>query len=196
MTVRWYRLVLAAAAVVMALAGGLSLLFSHSAHVGAVSTQYTIEVNEQGFNPKLCQLSRFDTYRWKNIGAIPIRVIRPDAGVGSPPLFDSGYLAPGEVSSPVTKDSGGGLTYFNADHMNITMTVTSPSNSEAGPSNCSPLPPTPTPTPTRTPGPRPTPTPTVPPLPANCRATALGATAGNEGCAVAPAVAKDDDQGR
>lgn len=192
MTVRWYRPLLAAAAVGMALAGGLSLLFSYSAHVEA-SASYTIEVNEQGFNPKLCKISRDDTVRWKNIGTQVHRVIQPDAGVGSAPLFDTGDILPGETSITMIQTYGGNFNYVDQYNPALTGTVNTPQNSNFQAPNCSPLPPTPTPTPTRTPGPTATPTPTVPPLPKFCLANALGAAAGNEGCAVSPGLARDGE---
>ncbi|MBA4182072.1 MAG: hypothetical protein C0506_15905 [Anaerolinea sp.] len=191
MTARWYRPLMAVVAVSMALAGGLSLLFSNSAHVVA-SGSYTIEVNEEGFNPKLCLISRGDVVQWKNVGKKVHRVIKPDAGVGSPPLFDSEDIAPGQISQSFIMTYGGNFNYLDQYNPSLTGTVNTPQRSNTQAENCSPLAPTPTPTPTRTPGPTPTPSPQVAALPMYCRAASLGAAIGNEGCAVTVGIARDD----
>ena len=194
MTGRWYRPLLAVVAMSMALAGGLSVLFSHTADVAAAGS-HVIEVKEDGFNPKLCTVRRDDSVQWKNIGTTTRRVIKPDAGVGSPPLFDSGDILPGELSQSVIITAGGNFNYQDLYNPALTGTIYN-SNTGSSSANCSPLPPTPTPTLTPTPGPSKTPTPLATPtprLPLYCKAQALGATRGNEGCVVAPGVARDDE---
>ena len=179
----------------MAFTGGLSLLFSHSEHAVASGT-YTIEVNEDGFNPKLCKISRGDVVQWKNVGKKTHRIIKPDAGVGSPPLFDSDDVAPGQISQSFIMTYGGNFNYLDQYDPTLTGTVNTPQYSNSQAENCSPLPPTPIPTPTKTPGPTgtptPIPTPTPPPLPLYCRAASLGAISGNEGCAVTVGIARDE----
>ena len=184
---------MAVVAVSMALAGGLSLLFSHSEHAGAASS-YVIEVNEEGFNPKLCKISRDDVVRWKNVGTQVHRVIWPNAGVGSEPQFDSGDIPVGGLSqNSLMVTNGGNANYLDQYNPSLTGTVNTPQQSNSQAESCSPLPPTPTPTPTRTPGPTPTPTPAAPPIPVYCRAASLGAVSGNEGCAVTAGLARDND---
>ncbi len=57
----------------------------------------TIEVSEGGFNPSMCQMNR-EFLRFKNVGTTPRRVVRHSPTPGGGLLFDSGWLAPGEVS--------------------------------------------------------------------------------------------------
>lgn len=197
MTGRWYRPLLAVAALSMALAGGLSVLFSHTAEVQAARDLYTVEVLDSGFNPKLCQVSRFDSVQFLNKSSKNVHIVQPDAGAATnPPLADLGTIAPGETSGAVFKSAGGDFHYVDLETPSHTFIMTSPNQTEAGPENCSPLPPTPTPTPTFTPGPTRTPTPLATPtprLPLYCKAQALGATPGREGCAVTGGVARDGE---
>ena len=194
---RWYRPLLAVVAVSMALAGGLSVLFSHTADVQAAQKLFTVDVLDSGFNPLICQVSRFDSVQFFNKSSKTIHIVLPDAGASTnPPIADLGFVAPGDTSGPVVKSQGGNLYYVDLETPSHTFTLSSPSHTEAGPENCSPLPPTPTPTLTPTPGPSKTPTPLATPtprLPLYCKAQELGATRGNEGCAVAPGVARDDE---
>ncbi|MEP7214670.1 MAG: hypothetical protein ABI782_00365 [Anaerolineaceae bacterium] len=197
MTGRWYRPLLAVVAVSMALMGGLSVLFSHTADVKAQRDLYTVEVLDSGFNPLICQVSRFDSVQFWNKSSKIVHIVQPDAGAATnPPISDLGTIAPGEYSGPVIKSEGGNIHYIDLETPSHTFTLSSPQQTENGPENCSPAPPTPTPTLTPTPGPTKTPTPLATPtprLPLYCKAQALGAVRGNEGCAVAPGVARDDE---
>lgn len=197
MTGRWYRPLLVAVAVSMALAGGLSVLFTHTAEVNAARDLYTVDVLDSGFNPLICQVSRFDSVRFQNKSSKPVHIVQPDAGAATnPPVADLGTIAPGEFSGAVLKSEGGNIYYIDLETPSHTFTLTSPQQTENGPESCSPLPPTPTPTPTFTPGPTKTPTPLATPTPRPplyCKAQQLGAVAGREGCAIAPGVARDDE---
>ena len=197
MTGRWYRPLLAAVAVAMAFAGGLSVLFSHTPDVQAAQKLFTVDVLDSGFNPTLCQLSRFDSVQFFNKSSKTVHIVQPAAGAPSnPPDVDLGTIEPGGKSGPVVKSAGGELHYIDLETPSHTFTLSSPTNTEAGPENCSPLPPTPTPTPTVTPGPTKTPTPIATPtprLPFYCKAQALGAIPGREGCAVTGGIAKDGE---
>lgn len=57
----------------------------------------TIEVSEGGFNPRMCQMNR-EFLRFRNVGTTPRRVVRYSPTPGGDLVFDSGWLAPGEVS--------------------------------------------------------------------------------------------------
>jgi len=184
MTARWYRPLMAAAAVGMALAGAFSVRFvggSGTASAGGQNEPYTIEVSDVAVNPPTCNINRGDSVVWKNIGTKVHRMIKPDAGVNSPPLYDSGDIQPGETSSPALFESGGKFQYYDQYDPNISGMVVTPGTANNGSVSCKPLPPTPTPTPTRTPTPIPTPTP-APIVPAGCKWV---------GCAVGVAVASD-----
>ena len=175
---------MAVGALAMAFAGGVSLLLQQSGLASSASDVLVIEVNEQGFNPPVCQVGRSDEVAWKNVGHEVHRIIKPNAGVGLPPIYDSGDLQPGDTSGPLIPGAGGQFKYqdaYNPDHKGV---IETPQRSNDGPIVCSPLAPTPTPTPT----PIPTATPVVP---ANCRATALGAPNGFGRCPVVPGIAAD-----
>jgi plastocyanin len=179
MTTGWYRPLMAVAALWMALLGAFSMLFlGGSRPVSAAYGHYTIEISDTGVNPATCNISRGDEVVWKNIGSQVHRIIKPDAGVNSPPLFDSGDIAPGETSSPARFDAGSKWPYYDQYNQNIKGMIITPGTAESQAANCSPLPPTPTPTPTRAPA---TPTP-APIMPAGCRWV---------GCAVAVAISSE-----
>lgn len=163
----------------MALAGALSMLFLGGSQpaVAAYGT-YTIEISDTAVNPQVCNINRDDQVVWKNIGSQVHRIIKPDAGVGSKPLFDSGDIQPGETSSAALFSAGSKWAYYDQYNPSITGTIITPGRSETQTVSCSPLPPTPTPTPTRVPA---TPTPT-PVMPAGCKWV---------GCAVAVAVSHE-----
>ena len=190
MSQRRYRPLMAVAALVMALAGGTSPFLGQTNAAGS-SGPSVIEVNEDGFNPAVCSMGRNDTVVWKNVGKQVHRVIKPDAGVGSPPLYDSDDILPGETSkSPMMPGAGGQFRYNDFYNPSLKGVVQTPQYSNTGVINCSALPPTPVPTPTPKPGAVPTPTPT-PQLLTGCRARLMGALLGNEGCAMMPALAAD-----
>lgn len=190
MSARKYRPLMAVAALVMALAGGTSLFLGQTNAAGAGGPS-VIEVNEDGFNPAVCLIGRDDTVVWKNVGKQVHRVVLPAAGVGSPPQFDSEDIAPGETSkTPMGPGGGGRFNFYDFHNPSLKGVVQAYQFTNTGVIICSALPPTPVPTPTPKPTPVPTPTPT-PQLIANCRARALGAAAGNEGCALLPALAAD-----
>ena len=179
MTTGWYRPLMAVAALSMALLGAFSMLaLGGSRPASAAYGHYTIEISDTGVNPETCSINREDEVVWKNIGSQVHRIIKPDAGVNSPPLFDSGDIAPGETSSPAIFSSGSKWPYYDQYNPSIKGTIITPGRAESQTVSCSPLAPTPTPTPTRAPA---TATPT-PILPAGCKWV---------GCAVAVAVSYD-----
>lgn len=141
-----------------------------------------IEASENGFNPSLCVVSRDDTVQWKNVGSTVRRVIVPDAGVESPPLFDTGDIAPGETSFMVEITHGGAMKYQDFYNPDLKGVIQAPQYSNSGPESCSPQ--APTPTPTATVPATATQQPTQAPRPMRC-ITSLG-------CAVAPAISRDD----
>ncbi len=175
---------MAAAALSMALAGAFSVLFvggSNATAAGGQMEPYTIEISDVGVNPPTCSINRDDVVVWKNIGTRVHRLIKPDAGVNSPPLYDSGDIQPGETSSPALFPAGGKFQYYDQYDPSITGVIITPGTSNTGTVACKPLPPTPTPTPTRSPTPVPTATP-APIVPAGCKWV---------GCAVGIALASD-----
>lgn len=160
MTVASFRPLFAAAALAMALAGALSvaLFAGHQPPVSAYNT-YTIEVNEEGFNPRTCNINRDDAVLFKNAGKVAIRVYIPGFG-GLPPIFDE-TIEPGKTSaSPLSFTAGGSYVYYS--QFGDFVTISTPKTSNYGQVSCSKEAPTPTPTPTATPGPPPTPTPERP----------------------------------
>ncbi len=171
-----YRLLLMAVSVAVAAAGFLSLVLGNSQPASATDPPYVIEISEAGFNPPLCLVSRDDDVMWKNVGATVRRVIIPDVGVESPPLFDTGDIAPGETSFKVKITQGGSMKYQDYYDPLLKGVVQAPQYSNSGPESCSPQAPTPTPTATAQP--------TQAPRPMRCM-TSIG-------CAVAPAVSRDD----
>jgi plastocyanin len=177
MTIASFRPLFAAAALAMALLGALSVaLFGGSQTPASAYDTYTVEVNEEGFNPRTCQINRGDSVVFKNAGNAAIRVYIPGFG-GLPPSFDQ-TLEPGETSaSPLRFDAGGNYLYYS--EFGDFVTISTPKTANAGQVNCSKEAPTPTPTPTATPGPPPTPTPV---RPSNCTWV---------GCAVSLGVASD-----
>ncbi len=185
-----YRPLFALAAVVMAMVGGVTLFLGQSE--AAAPPRYVIEVSDTDFNPSVCSVNRNDQVMWKNVGTVVHRVIRPDAGVGAPPLYDSGDLQPGESSSPLQLTGGLRWTMHDQYHPELTGVVQTPLTANNGQVSCSKEAPTPTPSPTPTATETPVPTPT--PIPHSlgyCRAESLGAVAGSEGCAIAGQLAAD-----
>lgn len=85
----------------------------------------TIEVSEGGFNPSVCQMNR-DNIEFKNVGVTPIRVILPHPIPGQDPLFDTGYLEPGETSNRYSIQTPGQLRFYNADNMSQFVTARTP----------------------------------------------------------------------
>ncbi len=178
MRVHSYRPLFAAAALLMALAGALSLaMFSGSETPVHAETEWTIEVNEQGFNPRQCNIVRGDDVRFKNTGKVPIRVYKPGFG-GLPPEFDE-TLEPGKSSIGALSFDAGGSFVFKSD-LGHQVTVFTP-NTSTGTPGCYKEAPTPTPTPTGTATPTATPR---PPKPANCWGS---------GCAISVAIASDGE---
>lgn len=163
----------------MALLGAFSMLyFGGSKPATAAYEHYTIEISDTGVNPDSCSISRGDEVVWKNIGTQVHRIIKPDAGVNLPPLFDSGDIAPGETSPAARFDAGSKWLYYDQYNSAIKGVIITPARAESQAASCVPLAPTPTATPTRAPA-RPTPTPV---LPAGCRWV---------GCAVAAALSNE-----
>lgn len=169
----------------MALAGAAALMIAHSGKAAQGDQPYVIEVDEQGFNPRQCNINRGDSVVFKNAGHTEIEVISPGFG-GLPP--DPDYiLQPGEVSPALLYTAGGNYHYEDANNASHGMTVSTPGRSNTGNVSCSKEAPTPTATPTKTPGPTPV------PMSPKCvaRAYLLGAIPGNEGCAIALSLASD-----
>lgn len=171
-----YRLLFAAASLVIAVAGILFVVLGNTARAAANSS-FVIEASEAGFNPPVCQLGRRDDYfAWKNVGRTVRRIVVPTAGVDSPPALDTGDLQPGESSIAFELNAGTVVHYEDFYDKSLKGILQTPLHSEAGPANCSPQAPTPTPTPP--------PTPTPAPKPPRCITS--------PGCAVVAALSRDD----
>lgn len=172
-----YRPLLAAIALFMALGGALTLAtLSHAPTNVSATTRWVVEVNEQGFNPRQCNIVRNDEVVFKNVGHVAIRVYKP--GFGGLPDDPDWTLAPGEESPALSFTSGINDVYKSG--LGHSMTVFSPFVGNGTP-GCFKEAPTPTPTPARTATPTATP---PPPRPANCTWN---------GCAVAVALAADGE---
>ena len=191
MSMRKYRPLYGLLALCMAMIGGTALFLGQTNAASTAPGPSVIEVNEQGFNPAVCSIGRSDSVVWKNVGTKVHRIIKPDAGVGSPPIYDSGDIQPGETSlSPLIPGAGGRFNYEDFYDSSLKGVIQTPQESNTGTINCSALPPTPTATPTTNPTATPSPTPT-PIVVANCRAQALGAPNPYGRCAVAVELAKE-----
>ncbi len=172
-----YRPLFAAAALVMALIGAISLAFFSGGDTPARAvTRWTIEVNTQGFNPRFCNIVRNDEVQFKNVSNVDIRVFKP--GHGGLPDDPDWTLKPGEVSSALSFTAGGSYMFYSG--LGHEVTVFTP-NTGTGTPGCSKEAPTPTPTPTGTATPTATP---KPPKPAKCTWN---------GCAVAIGLASDGE---
>ncbi len=170
-----YRLLLAAASLVIAVAGTFFVVLGNTERAAANSS-FVIEANEFGFNPPVCQMNRDDYFAWKNVGKSVRRIIVPTAGVNSPPLWDTGDILPGETSAKFELTHGTTIHYEDFYDPSLKGTLQTPLYSNSGPVNCSPQAPTPTPTPP--------PAPTPVPKPPRCITS--------PGCAVAPALSRDE----
>lgn len=161
----------------MALAGALVLaVFSGGETPAGAITRWTVEVNEEGFNPRQCNIVRNDEVQFKNVGNKPIRVYMP--GHGGLPDDPDWTLAPGEVSGALNFTAGGSFVFHSGE--GDTVTVFTP-NSGNGTPGCFKEAPTPTPTPTGTATPTATP---PPPRPAKCTWN---------GCAITIGLASDGE---
>ncbi len=104
------------------------LVLSLSILVGGAGAQgyttQTIEVSEGGFNPTTCQMNR-EYIRFKNVGNTPRRVILPSQ-IGQPPIFDTGYLEPGETSISFTMQYPGQFYFYDADNQSNFVSVRTP----------------------------------------------------------------------
>lgn len=101
-------------------------------------TTQTVEVSEGGFNPRTCQMNR-EYIRFKNVGSTPRRVILPSQ-IGQAPIFDTGYLEPGEVSISFTMQYPGTFEFYDADNSVNYVTVRTPVFSPTWEVICSPDP--------------------------------------------------------
>ncbi len=163
----------------MALFGAITLaVFSGGETPARAITQWTVEVNEKGFNPRFCNIIRDDEVVFKNTGKIEIRVYKPGFG-GEPPQFDEMIPVGGTSLSPQSFTAGGSYVYSSG--LGHTVTIYNP-NVGTGTAGCSKEVPTNTPTATGTATPTATP---KPPKPANCW--------GVGGCAISVAIASDGD---
>ncbi|MCC6381609.1 MAG: hypothetical protein IT304_03825 [Dehalococcoidia bacterium] len=193
---QWFRLALTLVALTLCAAGVAMLVLGRRADAAASGASaaaadgvYTVEILRSGFNPQTCVVNRNrSTVRFLNKDSVARRVVVPAAGVDSPPLYDSGDIAPGDTWSGFYIDYQAELHYYDFYFPAQTGVVLAPVDPNAA-SQCDPLPPTPTPTPTRTATPTPTPTP-VPQSPAGC----LRFFASPLGCAVGPFVATDEEE--
>ena len=98
---------------------------SFPASVGRAYTVQTVEVSELGFNPGVCRMNR-EYVRFHNVGATPIRVVRPGVVASDPPLLDTGYVKPGEYSSEIVIPHGGSTVFYDFDRPQHSMTVVTP----------------------------------------------------------------------
>ena len=174
-----YRPLIAAVALLMALIGGITLAaFSGTdTQPARAAYEWTVEVNEEGFNPRHCNIVRGDTVFFKNTGDIAIRVYKP--GFGGLPDNPDWTLQPGETTAGGQNFTAGGEYVFKSS-LGDEVTVFTP-NTSTGTPGCQKEAPTPTPTPTFTATPVATP---KPPGPKNC--TWIG-------CAVSVGVASDGE---
>ncbi len=88
---------------------------------------YTIDVDEMGFTPGMCQaVDRPVSIRFRNAGSSPRRVIVPDIFPGQPPLWSSGLLQPGDISTGYVQIFAGGRDFFDADELTHVFTLNVP----------------------------------------------------------------------
>jgi hypothetical protein len=88
-------------------------------------TVQTVEVSEAGFNPGICRMNR-EYVRFRNVGNVPIRVVRPGVVSGDEPLIDTGVLAPGAYSNEILIPHGGSTVFYDFDRPQHSMTVVTP----------------------------------------------------------------------
>jgi plastocyanin len=173
-----FRPLIAAIALAIALAGGLSVAFFGAATESASAyDRYTIEVSREGFNPTTCRINRGDEIQFLNVDTVPLRVYKP--GHGGLPADPDFVLQPGERSTVFSYTAGTTDRYYTDNGQSVE--VLTPPRSNTWQTSCAKEAPTPTPTAT--------PTPTLPgggapPKPARCW--------GN-GCAVMPNLASDGE---
>ena len=158
----WRSLSLAAASLLMALTGA-TVLFLGTRGDTAADTTHTIEITNTGFNPPICTVIVGDLIQWKNLDTVDHRIVIPSAGVESPPVFDSGPVAPGETSRRLIVSFVGRVSYSDPDFEGFEASYNANQPAHNIPRLCTPWTPTPTPTNTPTPTPSPTPTPTPDP---------------------------------
>ena len=181
MVIHVRRVLLAAAALAMLIAGFSALLLSHSSPAGA-EEQFTIAILDTGFNPAVCVVNRGSNHsvRWINKGKLPhqVRSVASTPNDSSVPLFETLVLQPGETSSGFNFTAKSKFPYFDALNPGLKGTV----ESGDGVASCVEAPPTPTPTntPSVSPTATPTRTPVAPPTPDPRRA-------------IIPMLAKDED---
>ena len=183
-----YRPLFAAAALVMALAGAVSVAMFGGGQTPAVANNlYVIEVNTQGFNPRQCNLNRTDSFTFKNVSNVPIQLqsayraangdIVPGGFGGMPPLLSVTLAPNSQLVGSISTQATGNFYYASefGDWVNVFAFQL------GGVVSCSQEAPTPTPTPTGTPTPIATATPVII-SPANCTWN---------GCAVSISIASD-----
>jgi len=171
-----FRPAFAAASLLTFLAGVAALaIVAQSGRPAEAYTRYTIEVDLEGFNPRLCRINRGDQVNFLNVADVPIRVYQPGFG-GLPSTFDF-VLAPGETSQAQSYTAGDTDEFFSGEGHFVT--VMTPPTSNTWQTSCAKEAPTPTPTATATASPTPTP---APPRPAHCTWV---------GCAIGLALSSD-----
>ena len=188
---RWTRWVLlvATAGVGAALLVS-SLIATQGSGPAAASTEFTIDILADGFNPPSCQVNRNGRrVTFHNDDSVPRRIVSVAINPDQSPLWDTGYLDPDETwGAGLAIEFQAQIYYIDADNPDLQGVIIAPMSNDA-PDICTPLPPTPTPTNTFTPSPTlsatvepATPTPQQPP---RC--------VGASGCAVAPDIAKEEE---
>ncbi|MGE5596754.1 MAG: hypothetical protein ACM3S1_12065 [Hyphomicrobiales bacterium] len=195
MTVRWTRAAMLVAAVLMLL-GGLGAVLAGGG--GSAEAQIEHEGNvieilpgDLGFNPEHCQLNRNGSIvQFYNTDNVPRRIIQPSISVDpeATPELDTGYIEPGTYSGKWQVQGYEIINYEDADNPSLKGEIVAPLY--PAPDICQPLPPTPTPTNAPSVTATPTESPTATPSPTPQRSPrCIGAA----GCAVAPYIARDED---
>ena len=190
METRRLRLALAAGGMALGLAGLVGASWAGSADAQSVPSDDTYEVwiIDSGFNPQFCTVLRTDNVRWVNKTST-VRDEMFDHLALPPDLntpWSTGDLQPGETSVTLSFDFKSNSAYHEKYNPSFTGSVNSVDN---GPASCDQFPPTPTPTSTPTATPPGTATPTATPTPPR-----PDACTGQVGCAMVPAIARDDDE--
>ena len=91
-------------------AAGLAFAEDHT------NEAYTIDVDESGFMPGACNaVDRPVSIRFHNAGTTARRVIVPDVFPNQPPLWTSGLLQPGDISTGYVQIFAGRLDFVDAD---------------------------------------------------------------------------------
>lgn len=181
------RSLVAAGVLALGLAGLGAGLLGGTAEVAQSQSNetYDVWITSNGFNPASCTVRRGDNVRWINKDSVVRNVTFNNLTLPQDPNtpLSTGDLQPGQTSFTLSFDFIGTNGYHEKYMPSFVGNV---STTDGGVPSCTQQPPTPTPTstPTITPVP-PTPTPTAA-RPAGCGV--------QPGCAVVPAVARDEEE--